>query len=57
MKVQENQAGLKLNGPKLNQFLVYTDDENLPGDNKDTTMTKNGNFCGHSVDSASTITA
>jgi hypothetical protein len=33
-KVQENQVGLKLNG--THQFLAYTDDVNLLGDNKDT---------------------
>jgi hypothetical protein len=32
-KVQENQAGLKLNGTHL---LVYADDVNLLGDNTDT---------------------
>jgi hypothetical protein len=34
-KVQENQAGLKLNAP--HQFLAYADDVNLPGDTIDTT--------------------
>jgi hypothetical protein len=33
-KVQENQAGLKLNG--THQLLAYADDENLLGDNIDT---------------------
>jgi hypothetical protein len=33
-KVQENQVGLKLNGPY--QLLAYTDDDNVLGDNIDT---------------------
>jgi hypothetical protein len=33
-KVQENQAGLKLNG--THQLLAYVDDVNLLGENRDT---------------------
>jgi hypothetical protein len=40
-KVQENQVELKLNGK--NQLPLYTDDENLLGDNTDTTK-KNRHF-------------
>jgi hypothetical protein len=40
-KVQRNQMRLKLN--KTHQLLVYSDDENLLGDNMDT-VKKNRNF-------------
>jgi hypothetical protein len=38
-KVQENQAGLKLNG--THQLLAYADNVNLLGDNRDTIKTEN----------------
>jgi hypothetical protein len=41
-KLQENQAGLKLNG--THQHLAYADDVNLPGDNIDTTNKNTDTF-------------